>query len=64
MPTPLIPKRQYELLGEIDTELDYEDRIEKLKEIISNKEFEPINRNTLKYCVEFFRELISYSDKN
>ena len=62
MKEPLIPFNKYEAfseLGKIDEEL----RLQKIKEILSEiKEERLIYYNTLKFCLEFFQELVTYQE--
>ena len=61
MRNPLVPFNLYDVFGE----LAFMTEREKFKEIHRLiKLLEPINRNTLKFCIEFFRELISYEEYN
>ena len=52
----------YNLFGELGKVSSEMQKLEKIKELINS--LEPINRNTLKFCIEFFRELISYESYN
>ena len=61
MRNPIVPFFQYERYGELVTMSEVE-KFSTIKELID--ELEPINRNTLKFCLEFFNELISYESEN
>ena len=57
MKNPLVPFHQYNEYGELAnmTELEKFKEIRRLIGLL-----EPINRNTLMFCIKFFRDLISY----
>ena len=61
MRNPLVPFYQYDLYGELAFMTELEKFVE-IRRLIY--ELEPINRNTLMFCIEFFRELISYESYN
>ena len=61
MRNPLIPFDQYEEYRELATMSELE-KFKRIKLLID--QLEPINRNTLKFCLDFFSELISYENDN
>ena len=61
MRNPLIPFHLYEAFGELGY-MTLREQFLKMRELIA--ELEPINRNTLKFCIKFFQELISYESFN
>ena len=61
MRNPLVPFYQYDLYGELAFMTELEKFVE-IRRLID--ELEPINRNTLMFCIKFFRELISYESNN
>ena len=64
MKEPLIPFNKYEAFGQLGN-IDEEFRLQKIKEILSEiKEERLLYYNTLKFCIEFFQELVTYESKN
>ena len=61
MRNPLIPFEQYNQYGELAAMNEVE-KFKRIKVLID--ELEPINKNTLKFCLDFFSELISYESFN
>ena len=61
MKNPLIPFKHYEAYGDL-INVPQEQKFKKIKELVW--ELEPLRRNTLKFCIDFFRELVSYADHN
>ena len=61
MKNPLIPFDQYEAYGELGFMTEREKFIE-IRRLIAL--LEPINKNTLMFCIQFFKELISYEYVN
>ena len=61
MRNPLIPFEQYDKYGELAA-MSEVGKIKRIKVLID--ELEPINKNTLKFCIDFFSELISYESFN
>ena len=61
MRNPIVPFDQYERYGELE-EMTEMEKFYRIKELID--ELEPLNRNTLKFCLDFFNELISYESDN
>ena len=61
MRNPLIPFDHYEQYGELAS-MSEMDKFLKIKKLVDK--LEPINRNTLMFCLDFFIELISYESNN
>ena len=61
MKTPLIPFEDYEEWGDL-SEMDDVSRMVKVKQLIAR--LDPLRRATLKFCVAFFKELVSYEPIN
>ena len=61
MKNPLIPFKHYEAYGDLNN-TPQEQRFDKIKELVWK--LEPLRRNTLKFCIEFFRELVTYVEFN
>ena len=61
MKNPLIKFSQYEAYGDLD-QIPQEQRFPRIKQLVN--ELEPLRKNTLKFCVEFFREVVSYAEYN
>ena len=61
MKNPLIPFKHYEAYGDL-INVPQEQKFKKIKELVW--ELEPLRLNTLKFCIDFFRELVSYADYN
>ena len=57
MKNPLIPFKHYEEYGRL-SELSEVDRFIRMKELVY--ELDILRKNTLKFLLEFFRELVSY----
>ena len=61
MKNPLIPFKHYEEYGRL-SELSEADRFIRMKELVN--ELDILRKNTLKFLLEFFRELVSYEGEN
>ena len=61
MKNPLIPFKHYQEYGNL-INIPQEERFGKIKELVWK--LDPLRRNTLKFCVDFFRELVTYVDYN
>ena len=61
MKTPLIPFEHYEEWGDL-SHMEEAPRMIKVKQLICR--LDPLRRVTLKFCVEFFRELVTYEEDN
>ena len=61
MKNPLIPFKHYEAYGDLNN-TPQEQRFNKIKELVWK--LEPLRRNTLKFCIEFFREFVTYVEFN
>ena len=61
MKNPLIPFKYYAEYGKL-SELPEEDRLERIKQLVNL--LDDLRKNTLKFLLEFFRELVSYEGEN
>ena len=61
MKNPLIPFKQYAEYGRL-SELSEADRFIRMKELVN--ELDILRKNTLKFLLEFFRELVFYEEDN
>ena len=60
----MIPFNKYEAFGELGN-IEEENRLQKIREILSEiKEERLLYYNTLKFCLEFFQELVTYQKDN
>lgn len=62
MRTPLIPLEQYDQFGQLDQIEDDVEKLKKIKELID--EMPKLNQRTLKFCIEFFQEVVDYESEN
>ena len=61
MKTPLIPYEQYEEFGKLD-QLSEEELYCRIKALVN--QLPPLNRNTLKFCIKFFKEVVENENTN
>ena len=63
MKNPLIPFRHYQAYGALNTEFPTEqEQFEQIKILVNDMDY--LRRSTLKFCIEFFRELVSHEEQN
>ena len=62
MHKPLVPIDQYEHYNQLGFLAEKEEKIERIRELIDL--MEPLHRNTLRFLIKFFKELISYERDN
>ena len=61
MRLPLIPKKQYKAFGELES-LEEEEKNREIKKIIES--MPKLHQRTLKFCAEFFSEVVDYEEFN
>ena len=62
MKNPLIPFKHYNAYGSLTEFPTEEERFAQIKFLVND--MDTLRRATLKFCIEFFRELVSHEEQN